>query len=194
MVTNAEVLLSAESGDADPTRDPAADPAIGYDRDEINAVWRLLRRLGVADADVDDATQQVLLVATERQASIRPGHRRAFIYGTALRVAREVARRAHRSAEVDQDTLPDTELPSPEELLDRHRARELLDQLLLSMPFDQRVVFVLFEIEDLSTKEIARVLDIPRGTVASRLRRAREDFKARLARLEAKRARRGGGA
>ncbi|MBK7581363.1 MAG: sigma-70 family RNA polymerase sigma factor [Myxococcales bacterium] len=192
MVTSADVLLPAESGDADAKAEGAAALATAQDRDELAGVWRLLRRLGVAEADVDDATQQVLLVAIERQTSIRPGRRRAFLYGTALRVAREVARRRQPSVDVDEHEMPDIELPHTEDLVERHRARELLDELLERMPFDLRAVFVLFEIEELSTKEIAQVLELPRGTVASRLRRAREDFTARLTRLEAKRPGRGG--
>ncbi|MBK8995711.1 MAG: sigma-70 family RNA polymerase sigma factor [Myxococcales bacterium] len=191
-MTSADVLVPASSGTADGEAEAVARPVAEQDRDELAAVWRLLRRLGVRDADVDDATQQVLLIATERRAAIGPNQRRAFLYGTALRVAREEARRRRPSVDVDERDLPDVELPPTEELVDRHRARELLDDLLERMPFGLRAVFVLFEIEDLSTKEIGELLDLPRGTVASRLRRARQDFAARLARLEAKRARRGG--
>jgi RNA polymerase sigma-70 factor (ECF subfamily) len=59
------------------------------------------------------------------------------------------------------------------------------------MPIDLRAVFVLYELEQLTSAEIAELLQIPPGTVASRLRRARESFESCVARL---RARRTGGA
>jgi len=49
------------------------------------------------------------------------------------------------------------------------------------------VVFVLYEIEQLTSVEIADIVGVPAGTVASRLRRAREDFQARITRAEARR-------
>jgi RNA polymerase sigma-70 factor (ECF subfamily) len=55
------------------------------------------------------------------------------------------------------------------------------------MPEELRVVFVLYELEELSTPEIAELCELPLGTAASRLRRAREDFEQRVARLEARR-------
>ena len=59
----------------------------------------------------------------------------------------------------------------------------ILDDVLAAMPVDERVVFVMFELEELSTQEISSILEIPVGTVASRLRRAREDFERRAVRL-----------
>jgi hypothetical protein len=54
------------------------------------------------------------------------------------------------------------------------------------MPLDLRTVFVLFELEEMPTQEIATVLDLPTGTVASRLRRAREEFQKLVRRLQAR--------
>jgi RNA polymerase sigma-70 factor (ECF subfamily) len=48
------------------------------------------------------------------------------------------------------------------------------------MDLDLRTVFILYEVEEMTMAEIATVLQIPPGTVASRLRRAREDFLARV--------------
>ena len=62
----------------------------------------------------------------------------------------------------------------------------MTDLVLESIPFEQRTVFVLFEIEGLPTAEIADLLQIPLGTVASRLRRGRELFTEAINRLEAK--------
>ena len=60
----------------------------------------------------------------------------------------------------------------------------MLDGVLEQMDSDLRTVFVLYEFEDLSMAEIAEVVAIPRGTVASRLRRAREDFRERVRALQ----------
>jgi RNA polymerase sigma-70 factor (ECF subfamily) len=83
------------------------------------------------------------------------------------------------------DALADS-APSAEDLSERNRARELLDRVLEAMPIELRAVFVLFEVERMSTTEIAETLGIPRGTAASRLRRARVDFDQRVLRLEAR--------
>jgi RNA polymerase sigma-70 factor (ECF subfamily) len=150
--------------------------------------WRSLRRLGVPEADVDDALQRVLLVVARRLGDITVGSERAFLFATAMNEAAHVRRTFARRREDGDDGLATREgaEESPDQALDRARARELLDHLLDDMPLDLRAVFVLFEIEELSTAEIARIVEVPVGTVASRLRRAREDFEARLTRWRAR--------
>jgi len=141
-------------------------------------VWRSLRRLGVADCDVDDASQQVFLVAYRRMAEIVPESERSFLFQTALRVAADWRRAHNRRCEqpgMDLLDVPDV-AANPEELLDQRQARALLDRALAFMPLDLRAVFVLFEIEEMTMMEIATISDIPPGTVASRLRRARQVF------------------
>jgi RNA polymerase sigma factor (sigma-70 family) len=71
-----------------------------------------------------------------------------------------------------------------EEALDRRRQIELLDRALARLDPDLLEVFVLFEIEGLTTPEVAALIEIPLGTVASRLRRARESFRDVVARME----------
>jgi RNA polymerase sigma-70 factor, ECF subfamily len=155
--------------------------------ESVVGIWRLLRRLGVPDSEVDDATQEVFLVVAERRAVIQPDKERSFAYGAALRVARAAQRPPRRRAvELDEESFSADDAPEIDELVDQHQARRLLDGLLQQMPFELRAVLVLFEIEELSTSEIALALEIPRGTAASRLRRAREDFQARVARLHAR--------
>src|SRR4051812_39693933 len=66
-------------------------------------IWRSLRRLGVAEHSVDDAAQQVWIVAARKLASITPGQERAFLFGTALRVASDARRSASRRREVLAD-------------------------------------------------------------------------------------------
>lgn len=158
-------------------------------REQFGFVWRLLRRIGVPEGDADDAAQQVFIAASQRIDDIRPGSERAFLFSTALHVGSRARRGRSRKREEFGVAL-DEELdlaPSPEELLDRRRARALLDGILAEMPLEFRVVFVLYEIEQLTSAEIAEVVGVPTGTVASRLRRAREDFAARVERAEARR-------
>jgi RNA polymerase sigma-70 factor, ECF subfamily len=139
--------------------------------------WRLLRRLGVPLHSIDDATQQVFLVAAERLSDIREESERSFAFGTALRVAQSYRRRNVRElAQVTHDDLTTNE-PDPEALFSQRRACEQLDQVLDQMPLELRSVFVLFELEGMTSPEIAQVADLPLGTVASRLRRARERFR-----------------
>lgn len=142
-------------------------------------VWRSLRRLGVRGPEVEDAAQQVLLVFGQRIAEVRIGSERAYLFGTAMRVAADHRKKQARSREILDSEGLDAHAShgqGADELLDRQRARALLDTVLEELPDDLRAVFVLFELEEITAAEIAEMLEIPAGTVASRLRRARELF------------------
>ena len=157
-------------------------------RDHFAFVWRVLRRLGLSESDADDAAQQVFLSASRRLSDINVGSERGFLFSTAVNVAAHAHRSQKRWLELPEAELDDRRdsVPGVEELIDRRRARELLDEILEAMQLELRLVFVLFEVEQLTMAEIARMLELPPGTVASRLRRAREDFAARVKRIEAK--------
>lgn len=159
--------------------------------DHFAFIWRLLRRLGVPADRADDAAQEVFVVASARVADIAIGSERSFLFGTARRVAAAV-RRERVSLAPDEPVDVRDPAPGPEDLAHQKRARDLLDSLLDAMDQDLRTAFVLYEVEGLSVAEIADVAGIPLGTVASRLRRAREEFEALLKRAEARRAFRGG--
>jgi RNA polymerase sigma-70 factor (ECF subfamily) len=151
-------------------------------------VWRSLLRLGVPRADVDDAVQQVFLVVARRLSDISEGAERSFLYGVSLRVASRTRRTQARRREVADGVEVERADGSarPDELLDRARARAMLDTILESMPLELRSVFTLFELEQLTMAEIAELLGVPQGTVASRLRRARETFTEQRKRMEAR--------
>ena len=147
-------------------------------REHFAFVWRVARRLGLAPADADDAAQRVMLIASERLGDIVAGSERAFLFRTAAHVtskAHRARRRRPEDAREDCGDEPDPG-PTPEELVQQRRAREELDRILGSLPSELRAAFVLFEIEGLSQSEVAQALGIAQGTVASRLRRAREEF------------------
>ncbi len=99
------------------------------------------------------------------------------------RMAANVRRGLRRRREVLDDAVLDTpsiDAPQPDRL-ELQRARDLLDELLERLPDELRRVFVLAEIEELTTLAIAAMEDLPQGTAASRLRRARASFAALLA-------------
>jgi RNA polymerase sigma-70 factor (ECF subfamily) len=174
---------------------PAADAGPAVDRlsslfhQHFDLVWRTVRRLGVPPGAVDDAAQEVFVIASRKLAVIEPGKEKAFLYGVAIRVAAD-ARRANQrrgtASDVEPDILIDSSSSSADELVDQKRARELLDAIIQRMPEDARDVFVLYELEGLTMAEIATALELAAGTVASRLRRARELFAAAVARLESR--------
>ncbi|MBX3262087.1 MAG: RNA polymerase sigma factor [Labilithrix sp.] len=150
-------------------------------------VWRFLRHLGVPQSSVDDAAQDVFLVAARRLEEIEPGRERSFLFGTAFKVAQAARRKAWREA--PRETLPDGDAgderdhgPTPEQHLDDKQARALALRLLDELDEGLREVFVLYEIEGLTMQRIAELTELPPGTVASRLRRAREEFLTRFAR------------
>ncbi len=155
-------------------------------REHYAFTWRQLRRLGLPADHAEDATQQVLLIAARRIAEIEPGRERSFLFGTARRVASDFRRTAGKlthGSERLREAL-DT-APLQDELLDRERDRARLDDVLESMDDDLRAVFILYELEELTMAEMAEVLELPAGTVASRLRRARTQFRQAVRRLQA---------
>ncbi len=166
--------------------------------DHFSFIWRYLRRLGLAASDADDAAQKVFMVFARRLSCVLEGKERAFLCGTAVRVASETRRKLERLREVPDGEfrMANSDAPAPSSRrpdieIDRQRARALLDRVLAAMPLEQRSVFVLFELEELTTAHIAEILDLPVGTVASRLRRARQNFRAIVKRLQAGAASRG---
>jgi len=102
------------------------------------SMWRLLRRLGVRPAQLDDATQEVFWVAARRLNDIQPGREHSFLYGAALRIAAGELRRQKTAmplAELEQIPLLVDQCPSPEEQIAERQAREILDDVLNRMPW-----------------------------------------------------------
>ncbi len=148
----------------------------------IDFVARVLRNAGSPAAEIDDDVQRTFIIAARKLEDVRPGAEKSFILRVALNVAAHARRTIARRREVAAE--PTLELAdaaaSPEQIADRKQGRQMLDRILHGMPADLRTVFVLFEIEEMSMIEIAAALGIPQGTVASRLRRARAEFRARI--------------
>ena len=158
-------------------------------------VWRSLRRLGLTAADADDATQEVFLVVSRKLSAIEPESEKRFLFATALRVASTWRRGVRRRREDPQASFEDEAQAhafDQEQALELGWARLQLQTILDDMDLEQRAVFVLYELEQLTVPEIAAILSVPLGTVSSRLRAARERFSAVVRRLQAKRVAQGG--
>lgn len=156
-------------------------------RAHFETVWRAVRRFGVPSRSAEDAAQEVFIIAAAKLDEIQHGKERQYLYAVAARVASNFRRSSvHVHEHPDHDASVDgiSELPDAEALLAQKRQRELLDRLLDTLNHDLRTAFVLFELEGLSVPELSEVLQIPVGTVASRLRRARERFGAALSRAQ----------
>ena len=148
-------------------------------RDHHDFVWRTVRRFGVGDTDIDDVVQEVFLMVARHVTDIV--RERAFLFRACQFAAARVKRTALRRREVDGDELLPTQIDAnanPEESAEASEARRRLQTILDAMPDELRNVFVLFELERMTMAEIAEITRTPPGTVASRLRRAREQFLA----------------
>jgi RNA polymerase sigma-70 factor (ECF subfamily) len=144
----------------------------------FDALWRFLRRLGVAEGDVDDAVQEVILVLARKLDQVQKDSEKSFVLSTAFRVASDIRRKVKRRREVDETPLLALASPGldPEASADQRRLSVLFGRVLEQLSLELRAVFVLYELEDFTMAEIARALELPPGTVASRLRRGRETF------------------
>ena len=161
-----------------------------YD-DYASFVWATLHRCGIAPSDLDDALQEVFLVVHRRLSTYRgDGLLTAWLYGICVRVANNHRRRAHVRRERPTDVVPEdptaTLVRDPEQEASQVQLRERLQTIMNDMDCDRRALMVMYEVDELSCEEIASFLNIPIGTVHSRLHAARKDFQRALARWSAR--------
>lgn len=146
-------------------------------------LWRALIGLGVPKSDADDACQEVFLVVHRRLADIDPTTLRSWLYGVCLRVASTHRRKLRTQREVPVEQLP--ELPVTETPFERTAAVQLQEELLRALEGldeNRRAAFVLYEIEELTLREVALALECPLQTAYSRLEAARTHVRQAFAR------------
>ncbi|MEZ4404750.1 MAG: sigma-70 family RNA polymerase sigma factor [Kofleriaceae bacterium] len=160
-----------------------------YDR-HAAMVFRSLRALGVAEASLDDAVQDVFLVVHRRLAEFEGRSAiTTWLYGIARRVAADHRRRRPIGTGPMPTIDPPDRAAAPDVALARRRAAQTVMEILDAMEPDQREVFALMEIEQQRAPVVAELLGVPLNTVYSRLRLARARFEQALARRAAVRAR-----
>jgi RNA polymerase sigma-70 factor (ECF subfamily) len=170
------------------TAGEAADFPAVYEA-HFDFVWRSLRRLGVPESAVDDAHQEVFLVAYRRLAEFQGRSAfRTWLFGIILNVVRRHRRSTKRDAHHDPlpDTVVDRDQPGPLESAAKYEAAKMLHSFLEGLDADKRAVFILAELEQMTAQEVAEATSTNVRTVYSRLRVARRQFEQAVARHRAR--------
>ena len=144
--------------------------------DHARYVWRSLRHLGVAEADLEDVCQEVFVTVHRKLAEFEGRSKvRTWLYGICLRVASDYRRSAYvRRERTVSDPLQGRADIAGNQPDVRVELRATLAQLLDLLDEDKRAVLVLYEIEGLGMKEVAEIVGCPLQTAYSRLHAARK--------------------
>src|SRR5260370_4352782 len=161
----------------------AQRPAVrvqGVYREDFRVVWRGLARVGVREADRMDLAQNVFIIVHRQLAGFQG---RSELTTWLCAICRYVARDYLRSARVRREVVLDARDIAQRMAVSGDRISQapnshdlslLVESVLNRLPEKLRLVFVMFELDELSGDEIAHLLNLPVGTVRSRLRLARE--------------------
>ncbi len=156
----------------------------------VDLIFRALRRLGVTDAGLEDAVQDVFVAAFRKQDTFEGRSAiSTWLYGIAIQVARNCRRHARRHPEdavEDADALAGRSAHDPERDAAQAEALRALYAILDELDDDKREAFVLSELEELSAPEIAASLGLNVNTVSARIRAARAAFDQALGRYRAR--------
>jgi RNA polymerase sigma-70 factor, ECF subfamily len=155
-------------------------------REHVGFVTRVLDKAGVPQSELDDAIQRTFITVTRRLDDVHAGAEKSFVFQVAVNVAAHARRNLARRREVCSDQLDDVVVAftTPEHIAERKQLRKVIDEIVDSMAESLRSVFMLHQLEAMSMAEIAELLGVPVGTVASRLRRAREVFRHHIMAIE----------
>jgi RNA polymerase sigma-70 factor (ECF subfamily) len=152
----------------------------------VRYVWRVVRSFGVAEAQLEDAVQDVFIVVHRRLPEFAGRARvETWLFAIARRVASAYRRTASRTADRQRALDEALVLAAGDDTfaaLSQAQAAAAVAEILDGFDEDKRVVFALVELEQLTVPEVAALLGINLNTAYSRLRLARRAFEAALAR------------
>jgi len=151
-------------------------------------VYRWCHRLGGPAVDAEDAAHETLIIMCRRIDSVHgPAQFQSWLFNIARRVIANQRKRAWFKRWVPGATVQEQPAAGwgPERSLEARQAAATVWKVLNSLPTSQKEVLVLVELEERTASEAAELLGIPRGTVKSRLRVAREAFRRAMARIPA---------
>jgi RNA polymerase sigma-70 factor (ECF subfamily) len=150
-------------------------------------VFRVVYAVLLNAHDAEDAVQETFLKLYRNGGWRNAGNERAFLARVAWRVAVD-HRRAGLSAASTTDSEMQAELPSPvpgpEQTLVAANEHALVHSMIDALPEDLRLPLVLSASDELNSREIATILGIPEGTVRTRLQRARQVLRQRIANVQ----------
>ena len=162
-----------------------------YER-HFDFVWRNARRMGVPDAALDDAVQDVFLVVHRRLSEFEGRSQiETWLFGILLRVVKDQrraqARRTARQVEAEAISrqMDGVGRDGPHDLLARHEAVRALYAMLDELDEDKRAIFVAVDLEQLPVTEAADAMGWNLNTAYARLRAGRRDFEQILVRKHA---------
>jgi RNA polymerase sigma-70 factor (ECF subfamily) len=156
--------------------------------ENFDFVWRSVRMLGVQLEAADDAAQDVFLVAHRRLTDFEGrSSARTWLFAIAMRVVADYRRSRRRKMRLLDRVMHAEPEPirTPFDAAVGNERRDVLMSALEALSDEQRAVFVLADIEELSAPEIANALEVNLNTVYSRLRSARKLMTEKLAQLTA---------
>jgi len=170
----------------DSNNDDALDLGSVY-RAHFEYVWHATRRLGGREADLEDLVHDVFMTFWKTRDRYDPARPlKPWLYGIAFRVVSDYRRRARFSREIpasQNEVFVADEGPQPLELVEQRQRRRLVAEALDTLGDEQRVVFVMVELEGYSVVEVSEALDIKLNTAYSRLRLGRSKFEAAVKRI-----------
>jgi RNA polymerase sigma-70 factor (ECF subfamily) len=147
-------------------------------------VFRVTYAVLLNSYDAEDAVQETFLKLYRNGGWKQADNERAFLARVAWRTAVDLKRRASSAS---TDSLPEEELASsrsdPEETAATADEQARVHALIDSLAEELRVPLVLSAFDELNSREIGKILDIPEGTVRTRLQRARQILRTKLASL-----------
>jgi RNA polymerase sigma-70 factor (ECF subfamily) len=162
----------------------AGDAAcLGAFQQELDYVFRTLRRLGIGPGEIEDLAQEVFLALRHSWAQYdteRP--LRPYLFGIAFRIASAHQRKRKREVMLGVVEVDDMG-PGPDDTLAAKQARAVVMAALEKVPLPRRAVLVMHDIDGVSMADVAAALSIPRFTAYSRLRKARRELEVALKRM-----------
>jgi RNA polymerase sigma-70 factor (ECF subfamily) len=161
----------------------AGEACLAAFQQELDYVFRTLRRLGTSPSEVEDLAQEVFLAlrgAWDEYDPERP--LKPYLFGIAFRIASAYQRKRSREVAFGVVEVGDAG-PGPDDALQSKQARALVLAALERIPLPRRAVLVMHDIDDIPVGQVAAALEIPLFTVYSRLRKARRELEAAVRRL-----------
>lgn len=152
-------------------------------QNELDYVFRTLRRLGIAQSELEDLAQEVFMalrgawVEYDKNRPLRP-----YLFGIAFRLACTHQRKRRREVSFGMVEVSDVG-PGPDDALHKKQARALLLAALERVPLRRRAVLIMHDIDDVPVGEVAAALGVPLFTAYSRLRKARTELETAVRRM-----------